>query len=327
MFYSGMYGSESWWTLSEGDGTQGCGEEGYPDNQENDVTGCCLPAGTYDLYCGDTYGDGWNGGVIAIQGNLYCNGFAGQSDTESVTIEFPDDGTDHFDFGSNLPEPGTYNFEDCMNPGGAPRIVGGGDAKEREYDFIVALMENGSQFCGGSLITDHHVLTAAHCVYGSTAWSASTIYVRIGEYDFATNTDGTHHDINVVAIYVDPDYDDGTLDNDFAILTLASKVPWGESGWEYVRGPVCLDMRTNDGVNEDDDIIGKHARVIGWGTLSSGGSSPSKLQEVEVILLSNQQCENAYEHEIESSANSKICAADTSTFVPRRFWRSSIFGS
>ena len=44
------------------------------------------------------------------------------------------------------------------------RIVNGNDAEDNEWPWIAALMNNGRQFCGGSLIDDKHILTAAHCV-------------------------------------------------------------------------------------------------------------------------------------------------------------------
>lgn len=44
------------------------------------------------------------------------------------------------------------------------RIVGGQNAQPNEYPWIAVLFNNGRQFCGGSLIDNIHILTAAHCV-------------------------------------------------------------------------------------------------------------------------------------------------------------------
>lgn len=45
------------------------------------------------------------------------------------------------------------------------RIVGGKPADPLEWPWIAALLRNGAtQFCGGVLITNRHVLTAAHCI-------------------------------------------------------------------------------------------------------------------------------------------------------------------
>lgn len=45
------------------------------------------------------------------------------------------------------------------------RIVGGKPADKGEWPWMAALLREGEdQFCGGVLITDQHVLTAAHCV-------------------------------------------------------------------------------------------------------------------------------------------------------------------
>lgn len=44
------------------------------------------------------------------------------------------------------------------------RIVGGQNAEPGEWPWIAALFNSGRQFCGGSLIDDKHILTAAHCV-------------------------------------------------------------------------------------------------------------------------------------------------------------------
>ena len=44
------------------------------------------------------------------------------------------------------------------------KVVNGWPADQGEWPWIAALLNNDRQFCGGSLITRKHILTAAHCV-------------------------------------------------------------------------------------------------------------------------------------------------------------------
>lgn len=57
------------------------------------------------------------------------------------------------------------------------RIVGGQTAEKGSWPWQAMLaFRGGSQFCGGSLIDENWVLTAAHCVYGS---SEDRIVIRL----------------------------------------------------------------------------------------------------------------------------------------------------
>ena len=59
----------------------------YEEDQEYNEQ-CCLPSGTYTLSCEDSYGDGWQGGFIDIQGSHYCEGFlSGSSENIQLIIE------------------------------------------------------------------------------------------------------------------------------------------------------------------------------------------------------------------------------------------------
>ena len=69
---------------------------------------------------------------------------------DETTLDYPDPlgGTDRLSSGSDL----------------MTKILNGRVARKNKYPFMAALMNRGQFFCGGSLITNRHVLTAAHCV-------------------------------------------------------------------------------------------------------------------------------------------------------------------
>ena len=78
---TGSYGSDISWTL---DSCQSNG--GYGDYNEY-TQQCCLEPGSYSLECKDSWGDGWNGGYIELDGVKYCDGFtSGTEETHEITI-------------------------------------------------------------------------------------------------------------------------------------------------------------------------------------------------------------------------------------------------
>ena len=85
-------------------------------------------------------------------------------------------------------------------------------------------------WCGGSLLSARHVLTAAHCTVGQ---SAASIRVLVGEHD----TTDSEADIRTISAITDhPDYDSSnSFAYDFSILTLAEPLTFSS-----VVAPVCL---------------------------------------------------------------------------------------
>merc|ERR1719384_609153 len=179
----------------------------------------------------------------------------------------------------------------CGQKNVASRIVGGVETEVNEYPWQVALVSAGGShpWCGGTLITSQHVLTAAHCTAGS---SPSNIAVLVGEHRI---DDNSFTRLSLSAITDHPGYNSGTLDNDFSILTLSSPVTFSNT----VK-PACLPSSTSD-------YAGQVAVVSGWGTFSSGGNQPTVLNDVSVTVQSNQDCNSAYGGDITSNM---ICAAD-----------------
>merc|ERR1719203_425734 len=78
--HTSSWGNEIEWEL------EGCSGTGYSAHNFY-MLECCLPFGTYTLHCTDSYGDGWNGGYLMINGEKYCHDFTtGHSQTVSVDI-------------------------------------------------------------------------------------------------------------------------------------------------------------------------------------------------------------------------------------------------
>ena len=56
-------------------------------NYNNYEEMCCLAPGTYTLDCKCSYGDGWHGGYLEIDGTRYCDDFTSGT-SKSITVEF-----------------------------------------------------------------------------------------------------------------------------------------------------------------------------------------------------------------------------------------------
>ena len=125
------------------------------------------------------------------------------------------------------------------------------------------------------MISDRHVLTAAHC----TSYYAD-YDVIVGEHNISySSQDGTRHS---VCRYVDhPWYNSYTQDYDFSILHLDRPVQLG------VRAvPACLPSTNFMG----NYLNGKNLTVSGWGALSEGGWGPDVLHSVGVPGMTNAFC-------------------------------------
>jgi secreted trypsin-like serine protease len=76
------------------------------------------------------------------------------------------------------------------------RIVGGGNVNIRSYPFLASLryLSNNIIFCGGSIISNKHILTAAHCLYYE-----SRDFNRIRIYTGITATRSTEGQVHKIA--------------------------------------------------------------------------------------------------------------------------------
>ena len=187
------------------------------------------------------------------------------------------------------------------------RIIGGGEAGAYSLPWQVALVRPGSSqpFCGGTLISDRHVLTAAHCT-GSSSGNGGAWDVIVGEHDVTSSSDGTRH---TVCRWINhQDYNDINLgqpsspsDYDFAVVTLTEPVTIGARA-NYA----CLPNIEMGGNFLDDKTL----TVSGWGLLEGGGASPKVLYKVDLPGMSNSAC-NQLEELSDPITENMICAGRT----------------
>lgn len=115
-----------------------------------------------------------------------------------------------------------------------------------------------------------------------SSWDVARLSVRLGDYNIRTPSEVRHIEKKVKRVVRHRGFDSRTLYNDIAILTLDSPVQF--SG--QVR-PICLPTG-------GEQYTGRHATVIGWGSLHEMGPQPHVLQEVEITIWGNNECRAKY---------------------------------
>ena len=185
---------------------------------------------------------------------------------------------------------------DIINPGDlpAPMIVGGYEVDpacpDCKYPFMVSVQGisgwYSGHFCGGSLVREDWVVTAAHCMQGE---SASNIMVKIGMHNINGTTGSETRYVDQIITH--PNYSSSSLNNDYALIHLSSP-----STFE----PIQL---VTDGSHDEEPVM---ATVMGWGATYEGDWNGSNvLLEVDVPM--DDSCGNIGNQ----VTNNMICAGDS----------------
>ncbi len=196
-------------------------------------------------------------------------------------------------FAASLASPPIEPREDSCACSAANRIVGGEQASKGQFPWQAALVSVGGKqpWCGGSLLSENWVVTAAHCTFDENSNNPS-LEVLLGAHNWKRNRPRAQRR-KAIQIINHPDYNPNTLENDISLIKLDSPV----NCKKRVSG-VCLAT--------SQPLAGTNVTVSGWGTLKSGGSQPKKLMHVTVPVVGHSQCNNWYGGQIDEP--SMICA-------------------
>ncbi len=175
------------------------------------------------------------------------------------------------------------------------RIVGGQNANIADYPWQVAITTStGSQFCGGSVINEYWIVTAAHCL-----GHYSNIRIRAG----VTDKRSTSGQDRVVAQEIPhPQYHASTHRNDIALLKLSS--PLDLSGSNVKAIPIVTAEHASEGIQDPGTL----ATITGWGATSEGGSAANILQVAQVPVVSNADAMNTGAYNQGQITDDMICA-------------------
>ena len=161
-------------------------------------------------------------------------------------------------------------------------IVGGTNATDKEFPHMALIGYNKSEddfsfVCGGSLISDRFILSAAHCSFSSGLGTAT--HAKIGDVTRGINSKNAFM-AQIVEKIKHPGYNKDFIDHDIMLFKLQQSVEFND----WIR-PICLPH-----INEEVD----NAVVTGWGTTGFGEGLSKNLMKVTLKIFNQTDCQSKY---------------------------------
>ncbi|CAN9498312.1 unnamed protein product [Ophioblennius macclurei] len=160
---------------------------------------------------------------------------------------------------------------------GNTRIVNGEDCPPGHCPWQAFILDEDDRgFCGGTILNEYIILTAAHCMNHSRY-----IYVKLGEFDTLVD-DGNEVSYQVETIVSHNKYKPETYHNDIALIKLATPIKFTR----YII-PACIPEQ-----DFAEKVLMKQAdgMVSGFGRLGEGRQPSTILQRLTVPYVDRQAC-------------------------------------
>uniref|UniRef100_A0A3P9BCC1 trypsin n=1 Tax=Maylandia zebra TaxID=106582 RepID=A0A3P9BCC1_9CICH len=153
-------------------------------------------------------------------------------------------------------------------------IIHGKKAPENSMQYMASVQDNnGHHVCGGFLITEEFVVSAAQC-------DDSPTHVVLGNHNLKN---GNHQKIKIENKLIHENYQHVGLGNDIMLIKLSEKVKLGH-GVEIIQIPHAeINLKEN-----------QVCQVAGWGTTKTHGKPVDELMVVDVSVIDKQVCKEQW---------------------------------
>lgn len=115
------------------------------------------------------------------------------------------------------------------NPASVTRIVGGEAAVIASWGWTVSISLAGEDLCGGTILSAYWIITAAHCLNG---YSPSQVYIHAGSSTLNAGVQAL-----AAQIFIHPNFNPNTYDNDIALIRLATSLDLNNPGISQICMP------------------------------------------------------------------------------------------
>lgn len=156
----------------------------------------------------------------------------------------------------------------------------------RDVFRLAAYTDNGAFICGGSLISQRIVLTAAHCIQNKGDYErrkATSAQFTIGKNDLDSHTERNYVTSRASQLIIHPQWNprDTRFDADLALAVLIKPIAFTK----FIK-PICLWTATPS----YNDLVGRGGIVVGWGKTATSAISTQTPQWTVVPVVSESTC-------------------------------------
>ncbi|XP_042833428.1 complement factor D [Panthera tigris] len=162
------------------------------------------------------------------------------------------------------------------------RILGGREAESHARPYMASVQVNGKHLCGGFLVSERWVLSAAHCVEDL---ADGKLQVLLGAHSLS-QPEPSKRLYDVLRAVPHPDSRPDTIDHDLLLLQLSEKAELGPAvqplAWQRL---------------DRDVAAGTLCDVAGWGVVTHAGRRPDRLQQLQLRVLDRATCNQRTYHD------------------------------
>ncbi|XP_066108728.1 serine protease 38 [Saccopteryx bilineata] len=160
------------------------------------------------------------------------------------------------------------------------KILEGEDAPEKKWPWQVSVHYGGFHICGGSIISEYWILSAAHCFGRTRNTEAFDMYVGLVDLQVAASHT-QWFEVNKVILH-DTYALHHPIGGDVALVQLKTRIVFSDSVL-----PVCI-------ATPDVNLQNHTCWATGWGLISPKGDTSNYLQEIQVPLIPFTLCQLLY---------------------------------